>query len=134
MPLIPVSIGEVIDKLTILKIKLQKISDPVKVQSVRQQYSQILECLKDFNLNLGIDLEIELDLDEDFLSLKDINSKLWDQENLIRLLVRIEDFGDSFVEVSKNIRFWNDERAVIKQKIDQRFGSEFWDVKDHSGN
>ena len=136
---IPVSIGEIIDKLTILRIKLCNIHDPIKVQAVALQYSQILACLErcelvDQNSSAVKLKESNLKTDEDFLALNEINSQLWDLENRIRTMDAQGKYDKEFIKVARVIRHLNDQRAKVKKTIDQRFGSDFWDVKEHNRN
>ena len=138
MPVIPVSWGEIVDKLTILEIKNELILDPEKKLAVQRQYHSILDHLADDPgsfVQKGIQGggEIISHEDEDYQSFYQINRKLWDCENLIRSLTREENFGKDYVQVSQDIRTWNDERARIKKRIDQRWQSDFWDVKNHPG-
>ena len=108
-----ISVGELLDKLTILEIKLEKISDKESLKIIEKEY-QIL------NKTDGVDKNQYKAL---FDELKSTNRKLWDIENEKRLCEKNSDFGEKFIQVSRDVHFMNDKRAKIKKKINQLSGS-----------
>ena len=117
-----ISVGELLDKLTILEIKLEKISDKESLKIIQKEY-QIL------NKTDGIDKNQYKAL---FDELKSINRKLWDIENEKRLCEKKSDFGEKFIKVSRDVHFMNDKRAKIKSKINQLSGSNIREVKQYT--
>jgi len=117
-----ISVGELLDKLTILEIKLEKISDKESLKVIEKEY-QIL------NKTDGIDKNQYKAL---FDELKSTNSKLWDIENEKRLCEKNSDFGEKFIQVSRDVHFMNDKRAKIKSKINQLSGSNIREVKQYT--
>ena len=117
-----ISVGELLDKLTILEIKLEKISDKESLKIIQKEY-QIL------NKTDGIDKNQYKAL---FDELKSTNIKLWDIENEKRLCEKNSDFGEKFIQVSRDVHFMNDKRAKIKSKINQLSGSNIREVKQYT--
>ena len=117
-----ISVGELLDKLTILEIKLEKISDKESLKIIEKEY-QIL------NKTDGIDKNQYKAL---FDELKSTNRKLWDIENEKRLCEKNSDFGEKFIQVSRDVHFMNDKRAKIKSKINQLSGSNIREVKQYT--
>jgi len=117
-----ISVGELLDKLTILEIKLEKISDKESLKIIEKEY-QIL------NKTDGIDKNQYKAL---FDELKSTNRKLWDIENEKRLCEKNSDFGEKFIKVSRDVHFMNDKRAKIKSKINQLSGSNIREVKQYT--
>ena len=117
-----ISVGELLDKLTILEIKLEKISDKESLKIIQKEY-QIL------NKTDGIDKNQYKAL---FDELKSTNRKLWDIENEKRLCEKNSDFGEKFIQVSRDVHFMNDKRAKIKSKINQLSGSNIREVKQYT--
>ena len=108
--LVEVSVGELLDKLSILEIKKIRIKDPSKLNFINEEY----DILKNqFEKNVKIDDK----LNDLFKELKDINNKLWDIENEKRLCEKNSDFGDVFIKTSRDIHFLNDKRGNIKLEI-----------------
>ena len=119
-----ISIGELLDKLTILEIKLKKITDTSSIDKIEKEFKSLKE------IDLGkIDVEKYKSLYEE---LKSINTKLWDIENEKRLCEKNSDFGERFVQVSRDVHFMNDKRAKIKSKINKTFGSSIEEVKEYT--
>ena len=105
--LVEVSVGELLDKISILEIKKEKIKDSEKLKFINDEYN----VLKDqFNMNVKSDEKI----DKLFKSLKEINSKRWVIEDDKRLCEKNSDFGEEFIKLSRDVHFLNDERAKIK--------------------
>ena len=123
--LVEVSAGELLDKLTILEIKQEKIKDPEKLKFINDEYS----ALKD---QLNKSVKSDPKLDELFNSLKKINKKLWIIEDDKRLCEKIYDFGDKFVKLSRDVHFLNDDRAKIKLEINNYTGSKIKEIKEYT--
>ena len=123
--LVEVSVGELLDKISILEIKKEKIKDPEKLKFINDEY----DVLKDqFNKNVKSDEK----LDSLFKSLKEINSKLWVIEDNKRLCEKNSDFGDEFIKLSRDVHFLNDERAKIKLEINNHTGSKIKEIKEYT--
>ena len=119
-----ISIGELADKLTILEIKLKKIDNKDSLENINKEY----QSLKSIDLK-GIDQKKYQPL---FNELKSINEKLWDIENEKRLFEKNSNFGDKFIQVSRDVHFMNDKRAKVKQEINKTFGSNIEEVKEYT--
>ena len=119
-----ISIGELADKLTILEIKLKKIGNKDSLENINKEY----QSLKSIDLK-GIDQKKYQPL---FNELKSINEKLWDIENEKRLFEKNSNFGDKFIQVSRDVHFMNDKRAKVKQEINKTFGSNIEEVKEYT--
>ena len=123
--LVEVSVGELLDKISILEIKKVKIKDPKKLEFINDEYN-ILKSQLDQNVKSGEKL------DNLFRSLKEINSKLWVIENEKRMCEKNSDFGEKFVKLSRDVHFLNDERAKIKLSINEQSGSKIKEVKQYT--
>ena len=123
--LVEVSIGELLDKISILEIKKVKIKDPKKLEFINVEYN-ILKSQLDQNVKSGEKL------DNLFQSLKEINSKLWVIENEKRMCEKNSDFGEKFVKLSRDVHFLNDERAKTKLEINDQSGSKIKEVKEYT--
>ena len=124
--LVEVSVGELLDKLSILEIKKIRIKDPSKLNFINEEY----DILKNqFEKNVKIDDK----LNDLFKELKDINNKLWDIENKKRLCEKNSDFGDVFIKTSRDIHFLNDKRGNIKLEINNHTGSKIKEIKEYTG-
>ena len=119
-----ISLGELVDKITILEIKMKKIVDKESLNIINKEYQ---------SLNT-IDLEgVDLDKYKQFFNeLKSINEKLWNIENEKRLLEKNSDFGDKFIQVSREVHFMNDKRSKVKKNINRSFGSNIEEVKEYT--
>ena len=124
--LVEVSVGELLDKLSILEIKKVKIKDNNKLKFISEEYV-ILK--NQFEKNVKIDNK----LNHLFESLKDINNKLWDIENEKRLCEKNSDFGETFIKTSRDIHFLNDKRGNIKLEINNYTGSKIKEIKEYTG-
>lgn len=122
MPLIPISLGELIDKITILEIKLDKL-EGVALFNVRLEHAALSEILK--NLALSVPSSICNDL-------KLVNEKLWQIEDRIRELERIGDYGEEFIECARLVYITNDKRAALKKQINISLGSYLVEEKSYS--
>ena len=123
--LIEVSVGELLDKISILEIKLKKIKDLEKVKFVKEEYSTLNDQL---NKNVKSDEKIN----NFFSSLKEINAKLWMIEDEKRQCEKDQNFTDKFIKLSRDVHFLNDERAKIKLKINNYTGSKVKEIKEYT--
>jgi anionic cell wall polymer biosynthesis LytR-Cps2A-Psr (LCP) family protein len=119
-----ISAGELIDKITILEIKKDKITDQSKLSEIQKELGSLNVIMKN---SIPDKKEIK-DLKN---KLKDINLKLWDVENGKRLSERNNDFGESFIILARNVYKYNDERAKIKLEINNYLGSNIKEVKSY---
>ena len=123
--LVEVSVGELLDKISILEIKKEKIKDSERLEFINDEY----KVLKDqFNKNVKSDEKI----DKLFKSLKEINSKLWVIEDDKRLCEKNSDFGEEFIKLSRDVHFLNDERAKIKLEMNNHTGSKIKEIKEYT--
>ena len=123
--LVEVSSGELLDKISILEIKKEKINDPEKLKYINNEYLILKEQL-DKNINN------DEKLNKLFKSLKDINLKLWSIEDEKRMCEKNSDFGDKFIKLSRDVHFLNDERAKIKLEINNLTGSKIKEIKEYT--
>lgn len=123
--LIPVSPGELLDKLTILEIKLERIADEVKLANVRREYELLGNVWKESGLESG---EVA-GLKDELLA---VNQALWQIEDDIRECERSGDFGKQFVELARSVYRRNDERAAIKKRVNLALGSDIVEEKSYS--
>lgn len=120
---IPVSIGELIDKLSILQVKKTKISDEKKLEFVNKEF-EILYNLSSLYLN---DIEVE----PLYHQLVEINTSLWDVEDKLRVIEKEKRFEGEFISLARKVYFTNDERFRLKNEINQITSSEIREVKDY---
>jgi hypothetical protein len=118
---IEVSNGELIDKLTILEIKREKITDDAKLLNIKKEYDQLVGVVKKI---------INLD-DPLYVKLKEVNQKLWEIEDRIRDYEKRQEFGKAFVETARMVYFTNDLRARIKHDINLKTGSDLIEEKSY---
>ena len=123
--IVEVSIGELLDKISILEIKQEKIKDPEKLRFISNEHSILKKQLDD---NVKSDDKIK-DL---FQSLKDINAKLWVIEDDKRQCEKVKDFGEKFIKLSRDVHFLNDDRAKIKLEINNHTGSVIKEIKEYT--
>jgi len=123
--LIEVSVGELLDKISILEIKKEKIKDENKLKFINNEY-KILKTELDKNIKSDEKLE------KFFQSLKEINSKLWVIEDDKRLCEKNSDFGENFIKLSRDVHFLNDDRAKIKLEINNHTGSKIKEIKEYT--
>ena len=123
--LVEVSIGELLDKISILDIKKDKIKDDDKLEHILREYKLLKE---------EYDNKVKNDnkLTKLYTSLKEINSKLWVIEDEKRLCEKNADFGDEFIKLSRDVHFLNDERAKIKLEINIHTGSKIKEIKEYT--
>ena len=123
--LVEVSAGGLLDKISILEIKKEKIKNSEKLKFINNEY-QILKEQLDKSINSNEKIE------KLFNSLKEINSKLWVIEDDKRLCEKNSDFGEKFINLSRNVHFLNDDRAKIKLKINQQTKSKIKEIKEYT--
>lgn len=123
--LVPISPGELIDKISILEIKSQRMSDPEKLHNVRTE----LTLLKETWANSEY---ASADISSQWDGLRDVNGKLWDVEDRIRDKEREGVFDAGFIELARSVYFTNDERAALKKSINQQLGSELVEEKSYA--
>jgi len=120
---IPVSVGEIIDKLSILQIKKNKINNLEKLKSVNKEFDLLFDIS-----SLYLDDSEILKL---YRQLIEVNSKLWEIEDELRVIETTKNFDDKFIELARNVYHTNDERFVLKNKINELTSSEIREVKDY---
>jgi hypothetical protein len=120
---IPVSVGELIDKLSILHVKQTKISDTEKLSNINKEF----ELLYNFSSVFLNDDEITKLYHELII----INSKLWEIENLLRIIETEKSFDSKFIELSRSVYHTNDKRFRLKNEINERTSSELREVKEY---
>ena len=123
--LVEVSVGELLDKISILEIKKEKIKDPAKLKFITDEHS----ILKD---QLDQNVKADNKLDSLFKSLKEINAKLWVIEDDKRLCEKNKDFTENFIKLSRDVHFLNDNRAQIKLDINIHTGSKIKEIKEYT--
>lgn len=129
-PMVPASVGDVVDRLTILNLKLARVreDDPRRAHVInerrRLQRALVAQC--------GFDLE-HLFADEHVRELADVNAKLWDVEDDIRRCLADKDFGEAFVGLARAVPELNDRRSALKYRINQQTGSDIIEVKSYTG-
>ena len=120
---ISVGVGELIDKITILEIKQAKISKPKKLKNINHELSLLNQERSQLGMKSGLE-ELEK-------ALKEINQKLWDIEDEIRLCESRGQFDEAFIELARSVYITNDKRCEVKFKINELFGSEVIEEKSY---
>ena len=123
--IVEVSVGELLDKISILEIKKEKIKDPEKLNFIANEYS-ILKNQVEKNV------KSDDKLDQLFKNLKKINTKLWVIEDDKRDCEKNKDFGEKFIKLSRDVHFLNDDRAKIKLEINNHTGSKIKEIKEYT--
>ena len=123
--IVEVSIGELLDKISILEIKQEKIKDPEKLKFVNNEYSILKDQLKK-------NVKSDDKLNNLYQSLKEINAKLWIIEDDKRQCEKDKDFGEKFIKLSRDVHFLNDDRAKIKLEINNLTGSAIKEIKEYT--
>ena len=123
--IVEVSIGELLDKISILEIKQEKIKDPEKLKFINNEHS----ILKD---QLEKNIKSNDELNDLYQSLKEINAKLWVIEDDKRQCEKDKDFGEKFIKLSRDVHFLNDDRAKIKLEINNHTGSSIKEIKEYT--
>ena len=120
--LVPVSPGELLDKITILRIKSQRMTDPAKLANVRHELA-LLEATWARSGGAGVDADID--------ALTRVNARLWDIEDRIRDQERVQAFDQVFIDLARSVYVENDERAAIKKRINTTLGSRIVEEKSY---
>jgi len=123
--LVEVSVGELLDKISILEIKKEKIKDPVKLKFITDEHS----ILKD---QLDQNVKSDDKLSSLFKSLKEINAKLWVIEDEKRMCEKKSNFTENFIKLSRDVHFLNDDRAKIKLQLNNHTGSKIREIKEYT--
>ena len=123
--LVEVSVGELLDKISILEIKKDRIKDSNKLKFINEEY----EVLKN---ELEKNIKIDEKLAKFFTALKNVNSKLWIIEDEKRKCENDSDFGENFIRLSRDVHFLNDTRAKIKLDINNHTGSKIKEIKEYT--
>ena len=123
--IVEVSVGELLDKISILEIKKEKIKDPNKLEFINKEH---------LILKNQLDKSVKKDekLEKLFQSLKEINAKLWVIEDEKRQCEKDKDFGEKFIKLSRDVHFLNDDRAKIKLEINNHTGSVIKEIKEYT--
>ena len=124
IPHTPVSWGELIDKITILEIKKQKIISPLALKNINKEYELLIKLLSGEIIDYKNIKELKNDLMQ-------VNNKLWQIEDSIRILEKNKIFDDSFIELARSVYMQNDIRAKIKKEINELLGSELKEEKSY---
>ena len=119
-----ISAGELLDKMSILEIKLEKVEDTESLTEIKKEY-EILAEVKNLNIEKNEKLKPLL------IELKKINQNLWDIEDKLRIFEKNKDFGEAFVKLARDVYFNNDKRASIKSEINKTLGSNIREVKKY---
>jgi hypothetical protein len=119
-----ISCGELIDKITILKIKAERITDPEKLKNVHTELEALQKTCDEF---IGKNDEVE-QLQQ---TLQEINQALWDIEDAIRVKERKKEFDDEFIQIARSVYVTNDQRCMIKKEIDKVLGSRITEEKSY---
>ena len=120
-----ISSGELLDKISILEIKLKKIKDKENLKEINKEYAILKQSQ---NLNIKLTNELKDLFDE----LKKINLNLWDIEDKLRICEKNKDFGEKFIELARGVYFNNDSRSKIKSEINKLSGSNIKEIKQYS--
>ena len=123
--IVEVSVGELLDKISILEIKQDKIKDPKKLNFINNEHSILKSQLEK---NVKSDEKLE----KLFQDLKDINAKLWVIEDDKRDCEKNKDFGEKFIKLSRDVHFLNDDRAKIKLEMNNHTGSAIKEIKEYT--
>ncbi len=127
---VPISVGELVDKISILKIKQERIKEPTKLTNINLEHDLLRRILEEITNNLVTSQHPQL-----FglsVKLKNINMIIWDIEDDIRDHERRKDFGPTFVELARGVYHNNDERATIKREINEFVGSTIVEEKSYT--
>ena len=123
--LVEVSVGELLDKISILEIKKDKIKNPEKLEYILDELSILKDELKN-------NIQSDAKLDELYQSLKIINARLWVIEDDKRKCEKEKDFTENFIKLSRDVHILNDDRAKIKLKINEHTGSKIKEIKEYT--
>ena len=121
---IPVSLGELLDKISILEIKNKKILDNTKLVNIKKELSGLRQVLESSNINLS-------EINDLYEELYNINLTLWDIEDSIRILEKNESFDKEFIDFARKVYITNDKRFEVKNKINKTFNSKYVEEKSY---
>lgn len=121
---IPISLGELLDKISILEIKNKKILDESKILNIKKELNDLKKVLDELNINLS-------ETNSLYNKLYKINLTLWEIEDSIRVLEKNEDFGEKFIELARAVYITNDQRFEVKNDINKLFNSEYVEEKSY---
>ena len=119
-----ISAGELLDKISILEIKLEKIKDKNNQEKIKIEYKILKKIQNSF-------IEMSDKIKDLYRSVSDVNIKLWDIEDKIRICEQNKDFGKNFINLAREVYFNNDKRSKIKSEINKRLGSNIREVKQY---
>ena len=123
--IVEISVGELLDKISILEIKKEKIKDPEKLKFITKEHSILKNQLEN-------NIKSDAKLDKLFQDLKDINTNLWVIEDDKRDCEKNKDFGEKFIKLSRDVHFLNDDRAKIKLEMNNHTGSNIKEIKEYT--
>ena len=123
--IVEISIAELLDKISILEIKQEKIKDPEKLKFINNEHS----ILKD---QLEKNVQSDEKMENLYQSLKEVNAKLWIIEDDKRQCEKDKDFGEKFIKISRDVHFLNDDRSKIKLEINNHTGSSIKEIKEYT--
>jgi len=121
---VPISLGELLDKISILEIKNKKILNESKILNIKKELNSLNKVLDELNINLSESNTL-------YNKLYKINLTLWEVEDSIRVLEKNEDFGEKFIELARAVYITNDQRFEVKNDINKLFNSEYVEEKSY---
>jgi hypothetical protein len=121
---VPISLGELLDKISILEIKNKKILNESKILNIKKELNGLNKVLDELNINLSESNSL-------YNKLYKINLTLWEIEDSIRVLEKNEDFGEKFIELARAVYKTNDQRFEVKNDINKLFNSEYVEEKSY---
>ena len=121
---VPISLGELLDKISILEIKNKKILNESKILNIKKELNGLKKVLDELNINLS-------ETNSLYNKLYKINLTLWEIEDSIRVLEKNEDFGEKFIELARAVYITNDQRFEVKNDINKLFNSEYVEEKSY---
>ena len=134
--MIPSTPGEIVDKLTILDIKKNKIKNAEKLKYVKIEYTQIMNSwypvFFEWLSDNGTEAETYFNSIRD--QIFDVNNELWDVEDALRVKEKYNEFDNDFIELARSVYILNDKRAMLKRKLNEMMGAKFLEVKDFTAN
>jgi|TARA_Y100000294_G_C8329144_1_gene245957 hypothetical protein len=119
-----ISVGELLDKISILEIKLKAVNDEDKKKEIKKEY----DILKNIQIS---SVKLDGGIKDLFISLKNVNVTMWEIEDKIRICEKNKDFGDKFIELARGIYFNNDKRSRIKLEINKKLKSNITEIKHY---
>ena len=129
---VQISVGELLDKITILEIKAERIADPAKRLHVEAELALLVERRQALGLGRDAGGAAEAEIERLMAELGEVNRRLWDVEDRLRGLEQVGDFGDTFVALARSVYRENDRRAELKRRLNELTGSELVEEKSYS--